>query len=380
MDVEDVLSSIRRLVSEESKGQDIARESARQAAEKTSTVEDNIALAVGNAVTNDHGDPAGIAPSNDIAVAPKENSTPAATTVRPFARPAAVDGDKLVLTAALRVVEPDGDAAAKNAPHPIRPERLHLRPVTDQPPAPDDTAVAGSDQEPAVDIDLGGAIPAEEPTSSHPDADEITDAGAADLGKKISSEDDVVLRTASRARIFQVAPDEILFDRASREMDAANQTGAHAKPAFDNGGQDEIGGNSDANWSNEPSRDSDFDISHRDLTPETDPLDTPPEPVSAPQFAKAEGAPNTRGLRDDPKPAAEPDPDIGATEAGPHAASTVNFTEQEDSVLDEDALRDMVSEMVREELQGELGDRITRNVRKLVRREIQRSLASREFE
>lgn len=49
-------------------------------------------------------------------------------------------------------------------------------------------------------------------------------------------------------------------------------------------------------------------------------------------------------------------------------------------VLDEDALRDMVSEIVRQELQGALGERITRNVRKLVRREIHRALASQDFE
>ncbi|HBN30574.1 MAG TPA: hypothetical protein DD416_04970 [Rhodobacteraceae bacterium] len=61
-------------------------------------------------------------------------------------------------------------------------------------------------------------------------------------------------------------------------------------------------------------------------------------------------------------------------------ASTINFAEMDESILDEDTLRELVSQMIREELQGELGDRITRNVRKLVRREIQRALASREFE
>jgi len=48
--------------------------------------------------------------------------------------------------------------------------------------------------------------------------------------------------------------------------------------------------------------------------------------------------------------------------------------------LDEDALRDLVSEVVREELTGPLGERITRNVRKLVRREIYRILSSQEFD
>jgi cell pole-organizing protein PopZ len=52
----------------------------------------------------------------------------------------------------------------------------------------------------------------------------------------------------------------------------------------------------------------------------------------------------------------------------------------DDTVVDEEFLRDIVSEIVREELQGELGERITRNVRKLVRREIHRAMASRDFD
>ncbi len=52
----------------------------------------------------------------------------------------------------------------------------------------------------------------------------------------------------------------------------------------------------------------------------------------------------------------------------------------DEAFLDEAALRDMVSEIVRQELQGALGERITRNVRKLVRREIHRALASQELD
>lgn len=48
--------------------------------------------------------------------------------------------------------------------------------------------------------------------------------------------------------------------------------------------------------------------------------------------------------------------------------------------IDEDALREIVTEMLQRELQGPLGERITRNVRKLVRREIHRALASRDFD
>lgn len=48
--------------------------------------------------------------------------------------------------------------------------------------------------------------------------------------------------------------------------------------------------------------------------------------------------------------------------------------------LDEAALRRLVADLIRKELQGALGERITRNVRKLVRREINRALVSRDFE
>ena len=64
------------------------------------------------------------------------------------------------------------------------------------------------------------------------------------------------------------------------------------------------------------------------------------------------------------RPAAEPAPDEDAI---PDLAA-------QDTILDEATLRDLVAEIVREELQGALGERITRNVRKLVRREIHRAL------
>ncbi len=72
-------------------------------------------------------------------------------------------------------------------------------------------------------------------------------------------------------------------------------------------------------------------------------------------------------------PASEPDTDLAVTDA------TQVFAVDED-VLDEEALRDMVAEIVRQELQGALGERITRNVRKLVRREIHRALATQDLD
>lgn len=56
------------------------------------------------------------------------------------------------------------------------------------------------------------------------------------------------------------------------------------------------------------------------------------------------------------------------------------FDPGEDAFLDEAMLRDLVGDIVRQELQGALGERITRNVRKLVRREIHRALAAHELD
>lgn len=58
--------------------------------------------------------------------------------------------------------------------------------------------------------------------------------------------------------------------------------------------------------------------------------------------------------------------------------STGVFFEEE--IIDEEALRELISDIVRQELQGALGERITRNVRKLVRREIHRALAAQDLE
>lgn len=71
--------------------------------------------------------------------------------------------------------------------------------------------------------------------------------------------------------------------------------------------------------------------------------------------------------------------DHTAAELGAEISDTAfdNLSQQDDgAVLDEDALREMVVEIVRQELQGALGEKITRNVRKLVRREIHQALAA----
>ena len=58
----------------------------------------------------------------------------------------------------------------------------------------------------------------------------------------------------------------------------------------------------------------------------------------------------------------------------------LDFLGSEDTVMDEESLRELVADIVRQELQGALGERITRNVRKLVRREIHRALTTQELD
>jgi hypothetical protein len=88
-------------------------------------------------------------------------------------------------------------------------------------------------------------------------------------------------------------------------------------------------------------------------------------------------------------PTLEPDPDwADAAEAEaleelsdegtaePAAAYAAPMAGDEPLPLDDEALRDLVRELIVQELQGPLGERITRNIRKLVRAEIARALAS----
>ena len=61
-------------------------------------------------------------------------------------------------------------------------------------------------------------------------------------------------------------------------------------------------------------------------------------------------------------------------------ASPFSFPDDDNATLDEETLREIIAEVVREELQGVLGQRITRNVRKMVRREIRLALAAEDLE
>jgi hypothetical protein len=78
--------------------------------------------------------------------------------------------------------------------------------------------------------------------------------------------------------------------------------------------------------------------------------------------------------------AAEAEAAVADAHEEPETSNVVDLSDFDETLVDEDALRDMVAEIVREELSGELGERITRNVRKLVRREIHRAMLARDFD
>jgi hypothetical protein len=435
-DVEDVLSSIRRLVSEETKSAETRGQAAQgqttqgqvtqrppaNSHETADSVEASVAGMFASIDSDDDDDEAGSGyagsgtpPSNEIAGSRPDESR-IDDIVRQFSRPdttaeagedtAPAKDQRLVLTAALRVAEANAaetddmietdessadelgsdavemadvrsddsveigaddseDEIADETPitftrptRPARPDRLHLRPVRNEPETPDQ---------------------AEDTDSPAPERPSLRRADV-----------------PPRARSFEATPDELLFDRARREMEAATGPTRPSATAEN----DQTG----PRWGT-PESNSDEDVDSpisrlRRVLPDVDEA----KPMAADDLdeidevseAEAEDtAPVLGAGRVFSRPMAPkftPDEDHGPIGAGGQTAqtsetpeedepqSTINFAEADESILDEDTLRDLVSQMVREELQGELGDRITRNVRKLVRREIQRALASREFE
>lgn len=86
-----------------------------------------------------------------------------------------------------------------------------------------------------------------------------------------------------------------------------------------------------------------------------------------------------------PEPAAAPQAALAAdaamfswTEATTPGAPAYDPGAQDDlPLLDEDTLRALIRDVLREELQGEIGERVTRNLRKMIRTEIARALTAR---
>lgn len=107
--------------------------------------------------------------------------------------------------------------------------------------------------------------------------------------------------------------------------------------------------------------------------------------IATPADVKADATaePDSIGIADKPEFVAKPretERPASVDEVAEPEETDQDVLTSEEAILDEDSLRDLVSEIVRQELQGALGERITRNVRKLVRREIHRVLTARDLE
>jgi cell pole-organizing protein PopZ len=334
MDVEDVLSSIRRLVSEEAKGNgpeggsgDLIAPDIHEAAENAA---DDALADIVQQVEDGGLDNEGAPPSNELVGGRAENDENPGLPPVSFRHQAAsaarrAEDQKLVLTAAFRVADQDEESVAASdeptdeiatdpAPEATEsPDVLHLRPVVG---------------EAANDPSSGRTMP------------------------------------------FESASEDTLFDRARRAMDAVGDT-AHSGATPLRPVETPVETEAEDHWEEAPEDVDEFDETAPTLEPVSDDEDLEDDVVKADASPFRAGG----GVFGSPAPA-QNEADEQSADDEP---STINFAEDE-SILDEETLRDMVSEMVREELRGELGDRITRNVRKLVRREIQRALASREFE
>ncbi|GAB5448395.1 hypothetical protein [Gymnodinialimonas sp.] len=184
------------------------------------------------------------------------------------------------------------------------------------------------------------------------------------------------------------AEDEVSPDEAADETHADSEEAADAaliEEAPDPQPEDEIAEEepSDAIEAAEEQAEDTAPEYSSDSGETEEPLETPfvedPDATTVEEAVEAEAAQADATVSDDipasDEPMAEtPVEDLGDTQ------SPFTFPETDEGILDEDTLREIIVEVVREELQGVLGQRITRNVRKMVRREIRLALAAEDLE
>jgi len=360
MDVEDVLSSIRRLVSEEAKTQaqggsdDRDRETASKPTDVETTAPDAPHVAGpegGLSAANFPPETTPPAQDHDQArnTAPSEDQT-SQVSFRHQAAAAArrEQEEKLVLTSAFRIRGMDDlrqdEGPTEKVAREIRPERPHLRPVetTDRISTPSEPA----QEQPREDLGQQAS----------------SNDFATDNAEKRSQPDGSASSSGLRSWPFQFAPEDTLFERAKSEMEGVTP------PAPDE---------SVTAYTQSQTRTTEAKAENSESTTRLEGLRDRLQDIAADK-PETDDRHDTDSARRSPN--AEPSETIDYHPSDDDPLDGVSLLDEDETVIDEEILRDMVSEMVRQELQGELGDRITRNVRKLVRREIQRALASREFE
>ncbi len=272
-----------------------------------------------------------------------EDHRPAAKPETPS--PATVDeagltadlSDKLVLTPALRVAEPaqeTGEDAAETATEePVMPAEHTAEPVDQHPDTSEIVWTESSEETGAEHTAETTPEDIENDYGDHRDTDwvvaedaELPTSGPADLSSKIAA------------------------------LEAA------------------MGKQIDEEWEEETGEEAHVDVPTTQDWEDVEAAFATPEAVAEPNVEMPSFVPDAPA----PDAADETTAPVGA--AASDATLDENIDVSDDTIVDEEALRDLVLEIVREELQGAMGERITRNVRKLVRREIHRILASQDFE
>lgn len=401
-EVEDVLSSIRRLVSEDKRPmQASSSASAPEQDEATATPAKDAAAASAS-----EAEPT-VASGDFTPHVPKSVSTPekhrdavqqmpsfrhrtadAEPSDEPKERPfftsrkimnppaeAPVDpaADRLVLTPALRVATSDGKdrplRAAEASRPGNRPENEAENPANpavspfDYDMLHDDPADLHADDYGDTTSNETAAVP----VGAKPAADApAIDAPAADDSTDLRSD-----KAFAAARFTPAGPkpsEGKLSDKIAALETAIGQIAGNWEP--DSPGDDDYSGTEDPAM-----------VWEDDVEPEAEVKAEVEPQQSATSEPKSERKPAAR-IEEQVRRFADsgprmPDPVTRAAEAPSEASNGLGV---EDGFLDEEALRDLVTEIVRAELQGALGERITRNVRKLVRREIHRAMTAQDLE
>ena len=372
-EIEDVLSSIRRLVSEEPSPLLRRRKIAEGAKER-------FVLTPALRVSQEDAADAHTSLAPQAAEAAADKQAPDTEAPKP-----AVDMERFSvhrqtleqriaeLEAALQQSteewEPDGSEVSA--------ERASGMPSFDAPlDAEDDQETALNDpQQEVADSEPGTELDAAETDSSQPTDDpevaELVDVEFAEsladaLGDDIDEVEVEDIADKIADEVAQVEDVDSEDETAFTEVDADDDSEDDADDGAEVDTEDETARYLDAELSVPEDQSEDTAQSHVSDISETSSADAKrdDEPLqwAGPQDDAAET--DVFNISDQPDDRAEADFDMFG----------------DDEVLDESALREMVSQLVREELQGVLGERITRNVRRLVRREIQRAMSVREME
>lgn len=293
---------------------------------------------------------------------------------RAAARPAPAE-DKLVLTPALRVADPVEPTSGE----PTEQDEQVAAEAAFQPAEADDQPLELSDAFQVEELSWEGdgdavEIEAELEVDLEPEADPAEDVA---LEVEVEEVDEAPWRDPE-ARLFDAAGvSPLATPQDEAPLDAAPQA-AEPEPSEDSdlsrkvAALEKMIAKKDETWEPDGVEEDAYSGTRIEAMTWED---------VAPDGEEAEDAfretPSTTGYSE-PSHAAMSDPEIDFGDEDDE--DEPDLFADTGAVIDEAALRELVADIVREELQGALGERITRNVRKLVRREIHRALSIQDLD